>query len=343
MIGYPIYVATHSFQKTVSCAGLAAADQRPLAARAVLRGIALNTASRLMQSTSKALMRRFQAILSALILAMAGPAVMAATVSVEGELAHHGMPAMGLYDLRFTPYAGPEGQAAQRLGPSMEMPGMVVEDGRFSVDLDLPGTPQHGREIWLQVDVAPAEGGAAYVSLEPLISVEIPQAKGADNAVPPGAIAFFEQADCPAGWTEYEPARGRAVLGLNPGGTVAGIVGTPLSDLEIRPHDHSVDAETTSTALDGQHNHAWGQILAVSDGVQWISYTASGLSRLVFPWENGVGNEGSGIYPLAAQPNDEFYTTQNGLHQHGLTIPAQQTGSGGGVLPYVQLLTCRKS
>jgi hypothetical protein len=62
---------------------------------------------------------------------------------------------------------------------------------------------------------------------------------------PSGAILFFASATCPGGWSEYTAARGRYIVGLNPGGTLGGTSGTALSDLENRPagqhtHNYSV-------------------------------------------------------------------------------------------------------
>lgn len=56
---------------------------------------------------------------------------------------------------------------------------------------------------------------------------------------------------------------------------------------------------------------------------------------------NGVGNEGSGIYPLAAQPNRNFYTNNASEHRHEAHV-AGTSGDGSLTLPYIQLLTCQK-
>jgi hypothetical protein len=61
------------------------------------------------------------------------------------------------------------------------------------------------------------------------------------GGVPAGAILFFATASCPTGWSEYVAARGRYIVALNSGGTVAATAGTALSDLENRPtgaHTH---------------------------------------------------------------------------------------------------------
>jgi hypothetical protein len=64
----------------------------------------------------------------------------------------------------------------------------------------------------------------------------------AGGAVPQYAIIMTNQASCPAGFTEYTPAAGRAIVGVPAGGTVAGTVGTALTNLQDRTHSHSFSA-----------------------------------------------------------------------------------------------------
>ncbi|KKU95054.1 MAG: LPXTG-motif cell wall anchor domain protein, partial [Candidatus Gottesmanbacteria bacterium GW2011_GWA1_48_13] len=65
-----------------------------------------------------------------------------------------------------------------------------------------------------------------------------------------GQISAFATA-CPSGWTEYTAARGRTVVGTPASGTIAGTVGTALTDLEDRTHSHSVDPPSTGTSGSG--------------------------------------------------------------------------------------------
>jgi len=76
--------------------------------------------------------------------------------------------------------------------------------------------------------------------------------------------------------------------------------------------------------------------------VQWTSYDPSGAPVLAFAWENGIGNDGSDIYPLAAHPDETLYTSAGGSHQHDVTVPPTNTTTVVGALPYLQLLACRK-
>lgn len=50
--------------------------------------------------------------------------------------------------------------------------------------------------------------------------------------VPSGAVSFFNLASCPTGWSPMSDAQGRYIVGAPNGGTIGGIVGTSLSDLQ---------------------------------------------------------------------------------------------------------------
>ena len=69
------------------------------------------------------------------------------------------------------------------------------------------------------------------------------------TGVPAGAIVFFDLPACPPGWTETPGLRGRYIVGLPLGGTRAGMVGTPLSNMEDRAagaHSHDINLRITS-------------------------------------------------------------------------------------------------
>lgn len=57
---------------------------------------------------------------------------------------------------------------------------------------------------------------------------------GGGGEIPSGAVMFFNLAACPTGWSEVAGARGRYVVGLQPGGTLGGTVGSALSNLQNR-------------------------------------------------------------------------------------------------------------
>lgn len=198
--------------------------------------------------------------------------------------------------------------------------------------------------------------------------------------VPPGMIAYFPGPACPVGWSEDAAARGRVLVGLPSGGTAGLTVGAALSDLELPTHDHvfALPDMTTSaggdhshgvvfppamTSSDGAHRHRWAVYRPDAD---WWSWTSSGAFTRVTDWTNGMDSAGSGNYPLAIAGTTSidrtFYTTDVGDHAHAVdwtTRPPMPTSISGAhthtttactttsaasthVLPYQQLLVCRK-
>jgi len=66
---------------------------------------------------------------------------------------------------------------------------------------------------------------------------------GAGGGLPSGAVMAFNLAACPSGWSELVAARGRYIVGLPNGGTLAGTTGTELSNNENRAvgqHTHNM-------------------------------------------------------------------------------------------------------
>lgn len=132
--------------------------------------------------------------------------------------------------------------------------------------------------------------------------------------VPAGTIAFFELTICPNGWTPYDPARGRTIVGLPStfaadGGLGGTQGGTPLSDRENR-----------------SHGHQWSRF----DGpnLDWYSYNSLGVEEVVINWTDGMDSAGSGDYPLELGA-----ATSRGLY----------TDRQSSLMPYLQLLACKKN
>ena len=143
-------------------------------------------------------------------------------------------------------------------------------------------------------------------------------ADGSGGVAPSGAMMFFDLGACPAGWTAFEPARGRYVVGLNAGGTLASTVGTALTDLQNRivgQHSHGTTDPGHAHGINGS-----GAALRVPNAV--ISF-------------NGRGP----ISTLPAAPNAA--TTGIMPSTTGISV-ASAGGTPGTNAPYVQLLACRK-
>ncbi len=79
-----------------------------------------------------------------------------------------------------------------------------------------------------------------------------PPGGGPSSPVGVGTIIYFNGTTCPSGWSEVTSARGRYLVGLPSGGTLAGSVGDDLSNLENRnlgTHTHS------ASAVNSLHTH----------------------------------------------------------------------------------------
>jgi hypothetical protein len=144
---------------------------------------------------------------------------------------------------------------------------------------------------------------------------------------PAGTILFYDvSSSCPAGWTEVTATRGRVIVGLPSGGTLAGTVGTALTNLATRTvttvpvHAHAGTGLTVPAS--GSHSHT-----AEFDNVG----------------ETTPRNYISVIWSVSDPP--EVTTAAAGAHTHTITGTTASTG-GASVdvtMPYIQLLVCRKS
>ena len=183
----------------------------------------------------------------------------------------------------------------------------------------------------------------------------------------------FSLPQCPPGWSELTSARGRTLVGLPTNGSLEGISGSPLSNLESRQHTHSNSTPAVVSGSVPSHNHSIASRSTTTDTHNhrwsrwngslrdWTSYNSSGNSFTITNWTDGMDQVGSGIYPIAASStgtttiytdNDahghsvgSFTSGNNGLHNH--TVPGtSQTSSAASsspTMPYMQLLVCVKN
>ena len=126
--------------------------------------------------------------------------------------------------------------------------------------------------------------------------------------VPAGFVGFFNLSSCPAGWSELTAAKGRYLVGLPSGGTLAGTKGTALSNLEDRPvgqHNHTI--------TDPGHTHPYDI---------WSSAGQGGIKEAGW-WYSSPSH------------------TAVGSATTGITV--NNSGSTPGTnAPYLQLLVCQK-
>jgi hypothetical protein len=128
--------------------------------------------------------------------------------------------------------------------------------------------------------------------------------------VPSNAIGFFSTSTCPSGWTEVTGARGRYIVGLPSGGTLAGTAGTGLTNLQNR----SV-GEHTNTINDSGHGH--NNVLAMSTSM-------------------------GGRADNAVKTHLIIQNSAMGSSNTGVTVGNAGTVAGTNA-PYIQLLVCKKN
>ncbi len=120
---------------------------------------------------------------------------------------------------------------------------------------------------------------------------------------------FFDLSSCPSGWTEATSARGRYLVALPSGGSLAGTAGTALSNLENRPvgqHSHSIN--------DPGHAHGLEQTPVFGGATVW------------YQGSNATGH------------------TVTATQSAGTGITIQNAGSVTGTnAPYIQYLLCKKN
>jgi formylglycine-generating enzyme required for sulfatase activity len=88
-----------------------------------------------------------------------------AAFSYQGRLIEGGVPAQGLFDLRFDLFA--ENTGGNPLAPTLTLPGVVVSNGLFTTTLDFGLDAFAGVGAWLEIGVRPAGPAGEYITLSP--------------------------------------------------------------------------------------------------------------------------------------------------------------------------------
>jgi len=166
------------------------------------------------------------------------------------------------------------------------------------------------------------------------------------EALPAGMTAFFASSDCPAGWTAVAGARGRVIVGLPLGGSPGGVVGTGLTNLENRTHDHDLSLSAGDTGMAGDHNH--------TGLVQITEHAHTGPTTTEDATTSYDCDDGFKCGGPALNHTHGGDANMGGAHSHIIQGDTGHTHSIGGsnstsstastseVTPYVQLLACSK-
>src|SRR5215217_8282432 len=147
-------------------------------------------------------------------------------------------------------------------------------------------------------------------------------AAAAASTEPSGAVGLYALSQCPAGWSPYEAARGRYIVGVASGGSLEGAVGTPLAAGEDRPvgqHNHGLN--------DAGHRHRVLQASPILVGGNVVPTRVMGTTS---------------SSQLTALP-DNPAALQQALSNETAGITLNPAGNVPGTnAPYVQLLACKK-
>ena len=79
---------------------------------------------------------------------------------------------------------------------------------------------------------------------------------------------------------------------------------------------------TGNTGWDPGHRHKWIYQQLNPDGKKlWMSWPSEGPETIMYIWDNGINNEGEGIYPIAnAGHGGNWFTETYGAHLHQFSV-----------------------
>jgi microcystin-dependent protein len=175
----------------------------------------------------------------------------------SGQLSEGGAPITGSRKLTINLWADADARDGERPLCATRADVTLADDGRFRVPLadGCKAEVQSHADTYVEVVVDGASLGRSKVGAVPY-AAEAERASSAAAAhgalaeltVPSGALLAFDREECPAGWSVFDPAAGRTLIGANANGlnglpavtrgSVLGEQEHALSVLEMAPHHH---------------------------------------------------------------------------------------------------------
>lgn len=160
--------------------------------------------------------------------------------------------------------------------------------------------------------------------------------------VPRNTIMFYATTTCPANWTVVTETQGRAITGVPSAGTLAGTVGTALTNLG----NHITPAGTNSAPVfTGSSTESGSGSQTISSATTGITITAGNASQTISV------NSGTGAAMAPAASNNPSVTDNGHTHtlSHTVTLTPVGTNTAPSFtgtptigMPYIQLLACKK-
>jgi hypothetical protein len=260
----------------------------------------------------------------------------------SGTLQESGLPVTGMRALTLILWDSDTATASSDNKCQTTASTTQVTNGRFRLPLDISCTAAVSAtpDLWIEVIVGTLSLGRKKLGAVPY-AVEASRASAATGVlasqiVPSGAVTYFNGTTCPAGWTELVAARGRYVVGLPLGGTLAGIDGTPLTDLLDRP----TGQHTHTMMMGGMHNHngfTGGTVSGDTNLDNNVAFGAVGNGEAPSCSAHVGETANTGCYAYYKDHTHSIASDPGHVH----TINA--SGTPGTNAPYIQLLVCQKS
>jgi len=141
-------------------------------------------------------------------------------------------------------------------------------------------------------------------------------------SIPSGAVMSFNLSTCPSGWSEFTSGRGRYIVGLPSGGTLASATGTALTNLENRAAGSHVHGLHTAD----DYGPPTGERIP-------LGYKNNGGHLIITDYGRADQNVKATSTATAVIGNTETGTVY---------IPNGSPLISGTNAPYIQLLTCQK-
>jgi hypothetical protein len=270
----------------------------------------------------------------------------------------------GDYDMAFRLYNVAAGGSSLHTETRSAIDAVAVLDGHFYVVLGsgstLPDLAAAQDALYLEIEV---EGETLSPRHRITAAPWALAAPTAGDAIPSGAVMFFNLTSCPPGWSSFNAAQGRTIVGTPNGGSLRGGTDTRLSDqgrnviTDVPTHVHAVDPPSTVTTTTGSHYHAVNppntttsnsgahshEVTVATGGTGPVSPTVAAGSSF-----NQTGKISQAPAHSHTVDIGEFNTRSAGDHHHNVDIlqfNSSAAGVAGGVdvtMPYVQLLACEK-
>ncbi|HEQ60376.1 MAG TPA: hypothetical protein ENN74_02075, partial [Firmicutes bacterium] len=177
----------------------------------------------------------------------------------QGRLSDSGVPAEGVYDLRFVLYNSAAG--GSQIGPVVTVPDHTLAEGLFAVELDFGAEAFTGEARWLEIRVRPGSETGAFTILAPRLTLT--PAPHSIYAATAGSVSWHGLTDIPAGFADGIDDVDDTVEFSE----IAGIIGDGPEQVAAGNHDHdSRYYLQTALSTSGSASVHWDNLTGVPAG-----------------------------------------------------------------------------